>query len=135
MDRPYCNSGIFLRIGDLKEPVQSGLEVQSITDKKPDLHGFGAIYDLVAPSTNASLGPGKWDAMEIRCEGPNISVKVNGENVSSINCDEWGQPGKRPDGTSHKFKKAIRDFPRKGYIGLQDHGNNVWFKNIKLREL
>src|SRR5438874_1208247 len=74
MDQPFCNSGIFLRIGDLKDPVQSGLEVQIITDKEPDLHGFGAIYDLVAPSTNAALGPGKWDAVEIRCEGPKIAV-------------------------------------------------------------
>ena len=29
----------------------------------------------------------------------------------------------------------MKDFPRKGYIGLQDHGYNVWFKNIKLKEL
>ncbi len=130
-----CNSGIFVRIGDLKDPVQSGLEVQIITDKNPDLHGFGAIYDLVAPSKNATHGSGKWDAVEVRCEGPKITATVNGEKVSSINCDEWGEPGKRLDGTSNKFRKAIKDFPRKGYIGLQDHGDNAWFKNIKLREL
>ena len=135
MDQPFCNSGIFVRIGDLKDPVQSGLEAQIITDKKTDLHGFGAIYDLVPPSKNAAHGPGKWDTVEVRCEGPKVSVKVNGEKVSLINCDEWREPGKRLDGSSNKFKKAVRAFPRKGFIGLQDHGNNVWFKNIKLREL
>ena len=127
--------GIFVRIGDLSEPVQSGLEVQIVTDKKPDLHGFGAIYDLVAPSKNATHGAGKWDAVEVRCQGPKISVTVNGEKVTSINCDQWREPGKRLDGTTNKFKQAIRDFPRKGYVGLQDHGYNVWFKNIKLKEL
>jgi hypothetical protein len=116
----------------LKDPVQTGLEVQINTDKSPDLHGFGAIYDLVAPSKNASRGPGKWDAIEVRCKGPKITVTVNGEKVSSIDCDEWRDPGKRLEGTSTKFKMAVKDFPRTGYIGLQDHGNNVWFKNIKL---
>jgi hypothetical protein len=115
--------------------VQTGLEAQVITDKEPGLHGFGAIYDLVASSKNATHGPGKWDTIEVRCKGPKISVTVNGEKVSSIDCDEWPTPGKRPDGTSTKFKMAVKDFPRTGYIGLQDHCNNVWFKNIKLLPL
>jgi hypothetical protein len=135
MEEPNCNSGIFVRIGELKQPVQSGLEVQISTDRKPDMHGFGSIYDLVAPSKDATRGPGIWDAVEVRCEGPEITIAVNGEKVTSINCDDWREPGRRPDGTSHKFKKAIRDFSRKGHIGLQDHGSNVWYKNIKLREL
>jgi Domain of Unknown Function (DUF1080) len=135
MDQPSCNSGIFVRIGDLKDPVQTGLEVQISTDTKPDLHSFGSIYDLVAPSKDATRGPGKWDAVEVRCQGSKIAVTVNGEKVSSIDCDQWSEPGKRLDGTSTKFTKAVRDFPRTGYLGLQDHGHNVWFKNIKLREL
>ena len=135
MDQPYCNSGIFFRIGNLKDPVQTGLEAQIITEKKPNLHGFGAIYDLVAPSKNASRGHDKWDAIEVRCKGSKISVTVNGEKVSSIDCDEWRDPGKRLDGTSTKFKMAVKDFARTGYIGLQDHGNNVWFKNVKILKL
>ena len=75
------------------------------------------------------------DAIEVRCKGPKITVTVNGQKVSSIDCDEWRDPGKRLDGTSTKFKMAVKDFPRTGYIGLQDHGNNVWFKNIKLLKL
>jgi hypothetical protein len=135
MDEPYCNSGVFVRCGDLQEPVQSSLEVQVSHEREPGLHGFAAIYDLVAPTKNASKGPGNWDELEIRCEGPNVSVMVNGEKVSSINCDEWKEAGKGPDGSTNKYKKAIKDFPRKGYIGLQDHGYNAWYKNIKVKEL
>jgi hypothetical protein len=135
MDQPYCNSGIFVRTGDLKNIVQTGLEVQVFSEREPDLHGFGAIYDLVAPSKNASRGAGDWDSVEIRCEGPVVEVSVNGEKVTSLNCDEWTERRRRPDGSRHKFKKAIKDFPRKGYVGLQDHHYNVWFKNIKLKEL
>jgi hypothetical protein len=135
MDQPFCNSGVFLRTGDLEDPVQTSLEVQISSERAPDLHGFAALYDLVAPSKDATKGPGNWDALEIRCEGPAVTVKVNGEEVSKLNCDEWTEAGQRPDGSKTKFKKPIKDFPRKGYIGLQDHGYNAWFKNIKVKEL
>jgi hypothetical protein len=135
MDQPYCNSGIFVRVGDLEDPVQTGIEVQVLSDSEPDLHGFGALYDLIAPSKNASRGGGRWDTVKVRCKGPLIAVTVNGEKVASINCDEWTEPRKRPDGSKNKFRKAIKDFPREGHIGLQDHGYNVWYKNIKLKEL
>lgn len=135
MDQPRCNSGIFLRVGDLMAPVQSAIEVQVASDLEPGVHSFGALYDLVAPSKNASRGRGQWDTFEIRCQGPRIDVTVNGEKVASIDCDEWTQPSRRPDGSRHKFKKAIRDFPRKGHLGLQDHGHDAWYKNIKLKPL
>lgn len=135
MDQPYCNSGIFVRTGTLADPVQTGIEIQVFADTKPSLQSFGAIYDLVAVSKDATHGANNWDNVAVRCEGPNITVTVNGEKVAAMNCDEWTTPKKRPDGTAHKFEKALKDFPRKGYIGLQDHGYNVWYKNIKLKEL
>jgi hypothetical protein len=130
-----CNSGVFFRVGDLKSPVQTGFEVQIMQGDGTGYHDFGAIYDLAKPSTNSVKKPGQWVSMTIKCQGPNISVAVNGKTVSKLNCDEFTLPGKRPDGTSHKFKKAVTNFPRKGYIGLQDHGHKVWFKNIKILEL
>jgi hypothetical protein len=135
MDEPFCNSGMFLRCGDLEDPVQSSLEVQVSHERAPSLHGFAAIYDLVAPTKDATKGPGNWDSLEIRCEGPNVTVMVNGEEVNSINCDEWKEAGVGPDGRKNKYQKAIKDFPRNGYLGVQDHGYNAWFKNIKVKEL
>jgi 3-keto-disaccharide hydrolase len=130
-----CNSGIFFRIGNPKDPVQSGFEVQVMHGKGTSRHDFGAIYDLVAPSKNPTKPTGEWNAVEIKCAGPHISVKVNGETVATMNCDEWTEPGKRLDGSKHKFRKAIKDFPRKGYLGFQDHGAKVWFRNVKVLEL
>jgi len=132
-----CNSGIFFRIGDLKRPVQTGLEVQ-VWRPGNTVHSFGAIYDLVPPrpkNPNYWKPPGQWNTVEIRCQGPHIQVKVNGQVVARMNCDEWTEPGRRPDGSKHKFRKAIKDFPRRGYIGFQDHGQKVWYRNIKLLEL
>jgi 3-keto-disaccharide hydrolase len=136
MSEPECNSGVFFRVGDLADPVNTGLEVQVFAGDETPLHEFGAIYDLVAPSHDATRGPGGWNTLEIRCVGPEISVNVNGEEVATLNCDELDQPGLRADGSQHKFAgKAIKDFPRSGYIGLQDHGHDVWYKNIQLKEL
>ena len=52
-----------------------------------------------------------------------------------LNLDEWTEPNKRPDGSPHKFDVAYKNHPREGYIGLQDHGSNCWYRNIKLRVL
>ena len=130
-----CNSGIFFRVGDLKNPVQTGFEAQVLTGDGTGMHDFGAIYDLVAPSVNRASKPGEWTNLEITCQGPHVSVAVNGKVVAKLNADEWTEPGKRLDGSSHKFKDAVKDFPRKGYLGFQDHGHKVWYKNVKLLEL
>ena len=72
--------------------------------------------------------------------GPNISVTINGEEVATMNCDKFDQPGVCPDGTKHKYKlngkpRAVKDFSRTGHLGFQDHGHKVWYKNVKLLEL
>jgi hypothetical protein len=130
-----CNSGIFFRMGNPKDPVQTGFEVQVLNSKGKDMHAFGAIYDLVAPKKNNLKPTGQWNSVEIKCQGPHISVTVNGEELTKMNCDEWTKPGQRLDGSKHKYRKAIKDFPRKGYLGFQDHGAKVWFKNVKLLDL
>jgi hypothetical protein len=130
-----CNSGVFVRTSDLANPVNTALEVQVFHPLGTTLHDFGAIYDLVPPSKQVAKGAGEWNRLNIVCQGPLIMVKVNGEQVAELDCDTLDQPGLRADGTKHKFDRAIKDFARKGYIGLQDHGTDVWFKNIKLQEI
>jgi hypothetical protein len=135
MSAEDCNSGIFFRISDLADPIYTSLEAQVLATQGATHQDMGAIYDLVAPKMACSQGPGRWHNMKIRCQGPLVEIRVNGEKVAELNCDELDQPGKRADGSEHKFRRAIKDFARSGYIGFQDHGQDVWFKNIKLREL
>ncbi len=130
-----CNSGVFFRVGDPKDPVQTGFEVQVSSDKGAGFHDFGAIYDLVKPMKNNAKPAGEWNSITITCKGPHITVEVNGQKVSELNCDEWTKPGSGPDGRKNKFAKAVKDFPRKGYLGFQDHGHKVWFKNVKVLDL
>jgi len=137
---PRCNSGIFFRVEDPNNPVHTGFEIQVMSGAKVGKHEFGAIYDLTATTKNGGNDTGEWNSVEIRCFGPSINVKVNGEDVAAMNCDEFDQPGICPDGKKHKYKlngepRAIKDFARAGYLGFQDHGHKVWYKNVKLLKL
>lgn len=136
MSKPYCNSGIFFRVSDLDQPVQRGMEVQIATSKRAGLSTYGAIYDLAKATTNpVNDDPWGWHTVTITCKGPQIEVKVDDEPVSSMNCDDFTEPNRRPDGSKHKFNIAIKELPHTGYVGLQDHGAKCWYKNVKILEL
>ena len=135
-----CNSGVFVRTSSLtprpgKDVGFNGIEIAIDDTTGAGFHDTGAIYDLVKPHKNAMKPVGEWNHMVVTCDGALIRVELNGDLVSSMNLDDFTEPNKRPDGMSHKFDVAYKDHPRKGYIGLQDHGSPCWFKNIKLREL
>jgi hypothetical protein len=137
---PQCNSGVFFRLETPRDPVNTSFEAQVMAGSGTGKHDMGALYDLVAPSKAAGNPTGEWNAIEVKCQGPNISVKVNGTLVSELDCDKFDKPGFCPDGQPHKFKlnnkpRAIKDFARTGYLGFQDHGHKVWYKNVKVLEL
>ena len=135
-----CNSGVFFRTFPLEpRPGLSvgfnGLELAIDDTRSADFHDSGAIYDLVKPRVNAMKSVGGWNHYLLTCEGPRITVELNGVKVSEMNLEEWSVASKRPDGSDHKFPTAWKDHPRQGYIGLQDHGSDCWYKNIKLLDL
>ena len=113
----------------------NGIEVQLIDSTTSDYYDTGAIYDLSKPTKNAMKPPGEWNHIEVICHGSIIEVVLNSEKVNHIDLDQFTEPNKRPDGTGHKFDTAYKQHPHTGYIGLQDHGADCWFKNIKLRPL
>lgn len=137
---PKCNSGIFIRTFPLtprpgKDVGFNGLEIAVDDTSGAGFHDTGAIYDLVKPTKNAVKPAGAWNHIEITCDRNVIAVELNGEPVTRMDLDEWPEPNKRPDGSAHKFDVAYKTHPRKGFIGLQDHGSDCWYKNIKLLPL
>jgi hypothetical protein len=135
-----CNSGIFIRTHPLsprpgKDVGFNGIEVAIDDTTTAGYYDTGAIYDLVKPSRNAMKLVGDWNHIVITCDGPRISVELNGEQVTRMDLDQWTAPNRRPDGSEHKFDVVYKDHPRFGYIGLQDHGSPCWYKNIKIKPL
>ena len=127
---------MFLRVSNLNDPIHTGLEVALDDTTGAGFGDSGAFYGLVAPEMNAQKPALQWNHMTITAQGPEITVVLNGSAVSSIHLDEWTVPGKRPDGTDHKFATlAIADLARSGYVGFQDLGGNCWFNQVRLRKL
>ena len=132
-----CNSGIFIRT-DPKNAVQGGFEIQVMDTtgkKKLGKHDNGAFYDALAPSANPAKPLGKWNRFVITCKGSKITVSINGIQVVKGELDKWTTGNKNPDGSRNKFKTALKDLPREGHIGFQDHGQDVWYRNIYLKRL
>jgi len=131
------NSGVFIRVEDKGNPVQTGMEIQ-VGPLKPgdeiERGSVGGVFDLYAPVINAYV-PGKWNHYEISCKGSWITVKLNGKETAKINLDKWTTAGVNQDGSKNKFKRPLKEFARSGYIGLQDHGTPASFKNIRIKEL
>jgi hypothetical protein len=135
-----CNSGIFVRTFPLtprpgKDVGFNGIEIAIDDTVTAGYHDTGAIYDLVKPTKNAMKAVGEWNHLVIASDRNLLTVELNGENVNRIDFEEWPEANKRPDGTMHKFDVAYKQHPRKGYFGLQDHGSDCWYKNIKLLPL
>lgn len=64
-----------------------------------------------------------------------IRIVLNGEQIVDMDINRWTEPGKNPDGTPNKFKRAYKEMVETGYIGLQDHGGKLWFRNLELKKL
>ncbi len=137
-----ANSGIFYRT--MKEDsVHHGFEVQLMDNvgfqkthgPKDDRKLNGSFYDAKAPSAHPANPVGEWDTFYLKAIGPNIVCHINGVEVFNVDVNDWPEAGKNPDGTTNKFKIAIKDKPTKGYIGLQNHGQYVWFKDVKIKSL
>lgn len=131
------NSGLLFRVADTRHYVQTGIELQVFDSygKEPGRHSCGAIYDCLAPSKNVVRPHGEWNHMTLTAQDNRINIVMNGEQIIDMDLNDWTEPQKNPDGTKNKFKTAYKNISRRGCIGFQDHGDPVWYRNIKIKSL
>jgi hypothetical protein len=136
------NSGIIFYIYEdsakYKWPWYTGMEMQVLdnerhSDAKIIKHRAGDLYDLISSSKETVKPALEWNTAEIKSVNGKLDLYLNGVNIVSTTL--WGDDWKKMVAGS-KFK-SMSDFGtyKKGHIGLQDHGNNVWFKNIKIKKM
>ncbi len=133
---PGCNSGIFFR-SNPDDPVQKGFEIQVFDSHgaNPDKHNTGALYDAKAADSMPEKPAGQWNRFRLEARGSKLVVHINGTKVQDLDLDAWDTPNQNPDGSPNKFGTALKALPRTGHIGFQDHGHDVWFRNIRIRQL
>jgi hypothetical protein len=118
-----------------------GYEMQILDDERhPDakmgVNGnrtAGSLYDLIAPSTHAAHPIGEWNQVRLVVRGHHVEHWLNGQKVVQF---EIGSPEMKALIAKSKYKD-IKGFGEatSGHILLQDHGDEVSFRNIKLRQL
>jgi hypothetical protein len=140
------NSGIFyLGQEDPKYPTiwRTAPEMQVLDNEAhPDAilgedgnRKAGSLYDLIPAKPQNAKPAGEWNAVEIIVYKGTVVHKQNGANVLEYHLwtPEWEElvaGSKFPE-----LNEDWADVAKKGYIGLQDHGDDVWFRSIKIREL
>jgi len=127
------NSGVFIRTGDYEWLPWIEIQIEDSSDKPISNHICGGIFDIIAPSKNMVKKPGLWNEMTIVAKGKRIIVVLNDEKVVDMDLNDWDTAHKNPDGTKNKFDIAYKDLPRSGFIGLQDHGRPIWYRNVKIK--
>lgn len=131
---PAGNSGIYLRAPEKGHISRVGMEVQLLDDFHPrfgriDFYQHtGSIYHVVAPNQRASKKAGEWNAIEVRADGREVSVVLNGKKIVDANLDR----ALRDPATAaeHPGLKRVT-----GRIGLQNHHARIEFRNLRVKEL
>lgn len=142
------NSGVFWAVQEaegLHKPYSTGPEIQVLDNERhpdakanPKFHQAGALYDLVQPTQDVCKPAGSWNHFLItidhnKNEG---SVALNGVTIVEfpVHGSQWDEMianSKFADPCDFRHFAKVR----KGRIGLQDHGDKVSFRNIKIKEL
>ncbi|KIC92979.1 3-keto-disaccharide hydrolase [Flavihumibacter solisilvae] len=136
------NSGVIFNVQD--EPAKykyvwyTGPEMQVLDnnghpDAKIHKHRAGDLYDLVASTPETVKPVGEWNLAEIIQNNGKLEFKLNGTTVVSTS---YGDDAWKALVAGSKFK-GMPDFGKfsTGKLALQDHGNDVWYKNIKILKL
>ncbi len=139
------NSGIFYLGQELPEWAtiwRTAPEMQVLDNEEhPDAmlgkdgnRQAGSLYDLIPAVPQNAKPTGEWNAVEIICFKGTVIHFMNGEKILEYHL--WTPDWKELVAASKfpELNENWADVASEGYIGLQDHGDDVWFRNIKIKE-
>ena len=114
-------------------PELQVLDNERHKDAKITKHRAGDLYDLVSSAPETVKPALEWNSVEIKSEKGKLEEWLNGTKVLDVTL--WDDNFKKlVAGSKFKIRPDFAKFT-KGHIGVQDHGNKVWFRNIKIKKL
>jgi hypothetical protein len=138
---PKANSGIIFYIKEdpkkYSATYSTGLEMQVLdndghADGKIEKHRAGDLYDLIKCSTESVKPVGEWNTAEVVCKNGKLTLVLNG--VFVVETKLWDDNFKSIIAGSKFATWAGFGTFKTGKIALQDHGENVWYRNIMIKE-
>ncbi|PQO33547.1 DUF1080 domain-containing protein [Blastopirellula marina] len=124
------NSGIYYRPGQYEYQVLDN--DRHPNGKVPDTTA-ASLYYCIAPSRDVTNEPGEWNTGRIVCQGTVIQHWLNGEKVVDIN---YSHPDPKLTAAIEKLKKRGATLDSRGAkLKLQDHGDPVWYRSLRMRKL
>jgi hypothetical protein len=137
---PAGNSGVMYRVAEINGPsYMTGPEMQVLDDAKhPDgknpKTAAGSLYALLPPGPNRQVNPvGEWNKARIRFKNNQVEQWLNGVKVVEYT---WGSPEITEAIRNSKFKDWQQFMKQdRGHIAIQHHGEEVWYRNLRVRPL
>jgi hypothetical protein len=139
---PNANSGIIFYVKEdlskFSNTWNTGLEMQVLDnaghpDAKIHKHRAGDLYDLIASSSEPVKPAGEWNTAEIISKDGKLEFRLNGQKI--VNTTLWDDQWKQlVAGSKFKSMPGFGAF-KTGRIALQDHGDEVWYRNIMIKRL
>lgn len=114
-------------------PELQVLDNERHKDAKITKHRAGDLYDLVSSSPETVKPALEWNSVEIKANKGKLEEWLNGKKVLDVTLwdDNWKT---MVAGSKFKIRPDFGKFT-KGHIGVQDHGNKVWYRNVKIKSL
>ena len=123
-----CNSGVAIRAPKEGDPAYTGMEIQVLRpDWEVPWQRAGAIYHSVPPQVQAQKKIGRWNDLEVLCDGTRIRTTLNGKVLYDIRTTDFA--------SKEDWRLPLIDRPAKGHIGLQDHNDRVEYRRIRIKTL
>jgi hypothetical protein len=133
---PGANNGLGIRTPLTGDSAYNGMELQILDDQSPryigwlkDYQHHGSIYGVVPAKTGHLKPVGEWNYEQVTAKGKQITIELNGMTIVDADIEKASTP-KTIDGNNHPGLKQSS-----GHIGFCGHGDQVEFRNIRIKPL
>lgn len=136
---PGANSGVMYRVSQEKDPAYfTGPEYQIIDnvgndDGKSPTTSAASVYDLYAPCKDATKPAGAWNEARIVVQKNHVTHYLNGEKLLEYDLGSTDWNARVAASKFGEWKKFGKN--SKGHVDLQDHGHEVWYRNVRIKDL